>query len=87
VTTSPTELARVLAALDESGDLVWMAEDAARLLRALAADFEKYSAHTLECNIGIGDAKPCDCGLDSARARWRLDEERHLGPEEGKPHD
>jgi len=78
----PTDLARVLAALDagaihDEGAAQRRCADAARLLRALRADFNEFARHDEECEqgpFGAGVAA-CICGLDAARARWRLDEE------------
>jgi hypothetical protein len=78
-----SEIERVLKLLDKRGTLSAGVEldamrDAARLLRALAADFEKYATdHLHACALaeyaGIADAfTPCTCGLDAARDRWRL---------------
>jgi hypothetical protein len=60
------ELRRVLAALDEGAKLHNGAsparcEDAARLIRALAEDFDKYA---IQGHMA---------GIAAARARWRLD--------------
>ena len=50
--------------------------DAARLLREIASDIKKYSEHPLDCDASDYWAKEhrraCTCGLDSARAKWRL---------------
>ena len=82
--TDPTELARVLAALDETvrcdqGDnTARIAEDAARLLREMAADFDEYADHGLDdrgnnCDwLPPGAKGDCSCGLDAARERWRV---------------
>lgn len=76
--TDPTELQRVLAALDSCAmhepedDPLF--SDAARLLREMAADFDTYADHWIGAD---GDLCPhsldrdCTCGLDAARERWR----------------
>lgn len=56
--------------------------DAARLMRELRTDFGRYAQHEEECPCWFGasdDETPsaagavCTCGLDAARAKWRLE--------------
>jgi hypothetical protein len=83
--SEPSELELALAALEGRapsflGDGMKIAEGA-RLLRAMAADFAEYAHHGLDerartCrHVAPGATirkKPCTCGLDAARARWRV---------------
>lgn len=79
----PTELARVLDWLDKrsGGPGAGYSQeyaDAARLLREIAADFKVYAyEHRMSCVYALGDLAdqftPCSCGLDAARAKWRLE--------------
>lgn len=76
-----TDLERVLIWLDDRSTSALGLEprlykDAARLLREMARDFDKYAAHDLDddgrpCEDGCG-IDPCSCGMDAARERWRL---------------
>jgi hypothetical protein len=51
-----------------------VAETAARLLREMARDFEKYGRHEDGGqNCAYYDEVPCTCGLAAAREKWRLD--------------
>jgi len=56
-----------------------MAEELLRareLLSEMAADFERWceGIHDADCNKThiAKEHRPCDCGLDAARAKWRL---------------
>lgn len=88
MTPDPTELARVLNDLEtrrtlpvnvEVQKLGAAARDAARLLREIAADFDEYAEHGLDdrgnnCDwLPPGAKGDCSCGLDAARAKWRLE--------------
>lgn len=42
--------------------------DAARLLRAMAADFSKHA----QCNQACRSYVRCNCGLEAAREPWRV---------------
>lgn len=75
-----SELERVLAELAtfklQSGHELPVAIDAARLLREMAADFDEYADHGLNdkgenCERAELCGR-CGCGLDAARAKWRL---------------
>lgn len=86
--SEPSELERVLAALDRG--YAWSVEtgkggrpttealhDASRLLRAMAADFElRARLHPIDCGASdfwsAGSWCACTCGLDEARRRWKL---------------
>ena len=70
----PSEMVRVLAALDEQAEISGgLTADAARLLRALARDFDEYGhMHTVKCATDRDSRADCTCGLDAARARWRI---------------
>jgi hypothetical protein len=49
--------------------------DAARLLREMAADFDHWAYwHAEGCEDGTASGDLCTCGLDAARAKWRLTE-------------
>ena len=73
-----SELQRVLAELDEyrlpSGHVLPCAADAARVIRELAADFDEYADHVEGCD-SLRTLMPidCDCGLDAAREKWRIE--------------
>lgn len=73
-----SELARALAALDayaNGADLYCqVAAEGARLLRELAQDFAVHAVEHDEFCKHARKAAPrvCSCGLDAARARWRL---------------
>jgi hypothetical protein len=91
--SEPSELERVLGKLDKIATYkiginaptqAWPeVADAARLLRAMAADFARFAEHdfdergaicprgTLEATAA-GMGRVCSCGLDAARERWRL---------------
>lgn len=73
----PTELERVLAALD--ADDHWASSaDAARLLREMARDFDEYADHGLSelgqscLRADFGMTGKCSCGYEQAKERWRL---------------
>jgi hypothetical protein len=86
--SEPSELERVLAALDLRARNMLNDErqkeyaDAARLLRAMAADFDRlaiHGAHSVPGRENTGCEKDwqtingeCQCGLDEARRRWKL---------------
>lgn len=80
-----SDLQRVLAALDAAYG--WSVEtgkggrpstealhDAARVIRELAADFDEHADHVEGCD-SLRTLMPidCDCGLDAAREKWRLE--------------
>lgn len=71
MTTTQSELERVLAALDdEHVRLPNERRDAARLLREMARDFKHWAHCASACSMvprGL-----CTCGLDAARIKWRL---------------
>lgn len=68
-----SELQRVLAELDDfelpSGHRYPLAEDAARVIRELAADFKKHA----RCNPACRSYVKCGCGLAAAKEKWRLE--------------
>lgn len=72
----PTELERVLAALaDEHVRSPEERRDAARLLREMARDFNVWARYHARGCIRANRIAGVDyCGLDAARARWRLSE-------------
>ena len=78
MTPDPTELARVLAALDELAPSMTVGKDcaeAARLLRDMAADFAVYADHREDCFKLACRGASCSCDFDFMRAKWRLEPE------------
>ena len=78
--TDPTELDRVLAALDtwagEYDPHTSTALDAARLLREISTDFDRVAqmAHTYGKTASVDHVRFVDVQwLDTARAKWRLE--------------
>ncbi len=82
--SEPSELERTLERLrmyagttTNDPEAVALCMVAQSLLRWMAADFDKYAEeHRITCVLAKGDLvdqfTPCNCGLDAARARWRV---------------
>ena len=74
MTDTPNELTRAVEALEaDESPVGWIRRsqrhDAARLLREMARDFERYACHLAFCRPG-----GCQCGFLVARERWRIQE-------------